>query len=587
MYADFFGLRELPFNNTPDPRFFYSTPDHEEALASLVYTVEQRKGFVLLTGEVGTGKTLLTRMMLRRFGERIAFATINHAVRTTDDLLESVCTEFGLPVDAAAGPARCIRALHDFLLAKFAQDVPVVLVLDEAQSMPVAAFEQLRTVGNLEADDAKLLQIVIVGQPELQRRFTSPHLRQLGQRIFRSYHLPALTLDATEGYIHLRLSVAGGTDLDVFNADAVELIHQKSQGLPRLINTLCDNAMLSAYSSDRRRVDGPFMRSVIEQMVVLDSEGEARESGRLDSKDMGLGMPAGNEDWSPQARPKETQGEGIALDVIARRMHDLESRVRETRLADETAMRVRDAIERAVGAPGIRQGGGAFDPAFHVDMHKLGERLAAIEQELGLTVASRSRARGLREELDHACGQARSLLARLQARERNLADRETHLERLSDRMRLAIEQVRKSVIAVRTLGEESKRTQRLAANTVRELKAETAQARRMTGRIPHQPEVSAPVTMSSGVEATVLQESSKSGDSVSTMTTGPDRQAISDALIGARDTAADLRAMARAANIPDDSALSSSSGPTPSANTSTQRLARDVQGLLEMMSPAR
>ncbi len=123
MYADFFGFRELPFNNTPDPRFFYSTPDHEEALASLIYAVKERKGFVLLTGEVGAGKTLVTRMMLRHFGTHIAFATINHAVQTLEDLTESICTEFELPVKPGTSPTQLVRALHDYLLAHFAQNV--------------------------------------------------------------------------------------------------------------------------------------------------------------------------------------------------------------------------------------------------------------------------------------------------------------------------------------------------------------------------------------------------------------------------------------------------------------------------------
>src|SRR5262245_17351139 len=179
MYAEFFGLRELPFNNTPDPRFFYSTPDHEEALASLIYAVREKKGFVLLTGEIGAGKTLVSRLMIKHFAGTVAFANINHAIRDATDLMESLCAEFELVHEKNAGNAQLVRVLHDFLLAKFAQNTPVVLVLDEAQNLSVEAFEQLRMIGNLEADDAKLLQIVIVGQPELQTLFHSTALRQL------------------------------------------------------------------------------------------------------------------------------------------------------------------------------------------------------------------------------------------------------------------------------------------------------------------------------------------------------------------------------------------------------------------------
>jgi type II secretory pathway predicted ATPase ExeA len=268
MYADFFGLRELPFNNTPDPRFFYSTPDHEEALASLVYAVKERKGFVLLTGEVGAGKTLVSRLMLKHFGCTIAFANINHAIHDAADLMESLCAEFELPYEPGWSNTQRVRTLHDYLLAKFAQNLPVVLVLDEAQNLSVEGFEQLRMIGNLEADDAKLLQIAIVGQPELQTVFQSPALRQLRQRIFRSFHLPALDRKSTEGYIRHRLTVAAARSTSVIVLDAIDVIHHVSRGLPRLINTVCDNAMLSAYSAERQEIDGAFVESVANQMML-------------------------------------------------------------------------------------------------------------------------------------------------------------------------------------------------------------------------------------------------------------------------------------------------------------------------------
>lgn len=271
MYAEFFGLRELPFNNTPDPRFFYSTPDHEEAMASLIYAVKERKGFVLLTGEVGAGKTLVSRLMIKHFGGTIAFANINHAIRDSGDLIESLCAEFELAHDKQASNAYLVRTLHDFLLAKFAQNTPVVLVLDEAQNFPVEAFEQLRMIGNLEADDAKLLQIVIVGQPELQTMFQSNALRQLRQRLFRSFHLPALSRSAAEGYIRHRLQVAGATDPSMFGPRSIDAIQRASRGLPRLINTLCDNILLSAYSADRRSFDASFVEHVLATLAPPDA----------------------------------------------------------------------------------------------------------------------------------------------------------------------------------------------------------------------------------------------------------------------------------------------------------------------------
>lgn len=212
MYCEHFQLRELAFNNTPDPRFFFPTPDHEEALASLTYGVTQSKGFVLLTGEVGTGKTLISRILMRKLGDDLAFAVINNSYLTANDLLAAVCQEFNLDVSLEAGNMRLARALEDHLLDQFSRGRPVALILDEGQNLSDEAFEQLRMIGNLEADDAKLLQVVILGQPELRDRFSSPELRQLCQRIFRSYHRPALTREQCEAYIVHRLTVAGHPD---------------------------------------------------------------------------------------------------------------------------------------------------------------------------------------------------------------------------------------------------------------------------------------------------------------------------------------------------------------------------------------
>ncbi len=268
MYASFFALRELPFNNTPDPRFFFSTPDHEEALASLIYAISEAKGFVLLTGEVGSGKTLVTRLMLRHFGDRIAFACVNNTQVSANEMLQAICAEFDIPAPAGASNIELIRMLQDYLLSQFAQNRPVVLMLDEAQALSREAFEQVRMIGNLESDDAKLLQIVIVGQQELRERFKANDMRQLRQRIFRSFHLPALTREQTYGYIRHRLTVAGSAFPDeIIDESAMALVHEYSQGLPRLINTVCDNTLLSAYAADQHMLNASFVRHVITQMM--------------------------------------------------------------------------------------------------------------------------------------------------------------------------------------------------------------------------------------------------------------------------------------------------------------------------------
>ncbi len=271
VYAKSFGLRDLPFNNTPDPRFFYPTPDHEEAVATLIYAVGEGKGYVLLTGEVGTGKTLVSRMMLRHFQDRVAFATVNHSCTSAHDLIRLICAEFELNTDPNDSTAALIHRLQEFLLKRFATGTPVVLVLDEAHNLPRDAFELLRTIGNLESDDAKLLQVVIVGQQELRARFQAPDMRQLRQRLFRSCHLPALTREQCGGYIRHRLQVAGATE-EIFDESAIDAIFEFTRGLPREINTVCDNAMLSAYSADRTQLDAEFVQTVIKQMLPIGRE---------------------------------------------------------------------------------------------------------------------------------------------------------------------------------------------------------------------------------------------------------------------------------------------------------------------------
>jgi len=254
MYCEYFGLRVPPFENTPDPGFFFNTPEHQEALASLLYAVQQRKGFVLLTGEVGTGKTLLSRVLLQQLDESVRTAVITNSRLSEIELLGQICREFELPAAQTAAKAQLLERLEKFLLDHYAADEPVVLILDEAQNLPDELFEELRMMGNLEADDAKLLQVVIMGQPELHHRFGQDAMRQMRQRLFRSFHLGPLTRRQTEEYVHHRLAVSGGDGQKLFSPEAIDLIHQHSGGLPRMINQLCDAALLTAYGKSSTQV---------------------------------------------------------------------------------------------------------------------------------------------------------------------------------------------------------------------------------------------------------------------------------------------------------------------------------------------
>ncbi len=268
MYCEFFGLRRSPFNNTPDPTFYFSTPEHQEALATLEYAVMQRKGFVLVTGEVGAGKTLIGRMFLRNVESQAATATISQTYLSPRQLLEALCHELELPLPDGDNPLRIIQRLQEYLLDRFSRDGRVVVLIDEAQNLPVECFETLRMLGNLEADDAKLIQICLLGQPELRERFRRPELKQLDQRLFCRFHLPVLTREQTAAYIHHRMRIAGNGDPEVFTPIACERIYVVSGGTPRLINTLCDNALLTAYGQNLRVIDDRIMRQVTDREAL-------------------------------------------------------------------------------------------------------------------------------------------------------------------------------------------------------------------------------------------------------------------------------------------------------------------------------
>lgn len=253
MYNEYFGFRERPFNITPDPRFFYANAGHEEAYANLFYGIHERKGFIVLTGEVGTGKTTLLRKLIESLENSTRFVLFYNTTLTFEELLDFTFAELGLEAPLG-GRLQKIQALNRFLINELAQGGTVALLIDEAQNLSDDVLENLRLLSNLETAQEKLLQIVLVGQPELDVKLAQPHLRQLKQRITTRCHLTRLRDVDVSAFISYRLQIVGCLDSTLFSPEAVQRISVYCQGIPRLINVLCDSALLIAYGASQKIV---------------------------------------------------------------------------------------------------------------------------------------------------------------------------------------------------------------------------------------------------------------------------------------------------------------------------------------------
>jgi general secretion pathway protein A len=261
MYLEFFGLNEKPFAITPDPRYLYLSQRHAEALAHLVYGINESGGFVQLTGEVGTGKTTIVRSLLAQVPKDAEIALILNPRMTAPEFLVTICEELGIGVpDSAIGSLKeLVDILNAYLLKAHARGRRVVLVVDEAQNLTPDVLEQVRLLTNLETNTQKLLQIILIGQPELRELLGRTELRQLAQRITGRYHLDPLSREETAAYVRHRLRVAGATS-DIFGPGAIGEVFRLSGGIPRVVNVICDRALLGAYTQDRHRVTGALVR---------------------------------------------------------------------------------------------------------------------------------------------------------------------------------------------------------------------------------------------------------------------------------------------------------------------------------------
>ena len=268
MYNEFYGFSKDPFLIVPDPNYLYMSPKHEEALARLAYGLKERRAVMLLTGEVGAGKTTLIRFVVSRLPSAVQAATITNSNLLAEPLLRMILAEFRLPAPPSADKAELIKNLQDHLESRAAQRRRTLLIIDEAQNLPIDALEEIRMLSNFQADKHSLIQILLVGQPELRARMRDPRCLQISQRIAVNYHITALNLDETRAYITYRLRRSGG-NAELFTPDAMEMVYRLSRGIPRSINLTCDSALIYGFAEEVRIIDSQVVAKAAKQLDLM------------------------------------------------------------------------------------------------------------------------------------------------------------------------------------------------------------------------------------------------------------------------------------------------------------------------------
>ena len=279
MYERFYNLRERPFALSPDPEYLYLSRVHREALDAIRFGIENRVGFIVVTGEIGAGKTTVLQTLLRRLDERAVVARLVNTILEPRELLDAIAIDFGLDPNGKSKPM-LLRELADFLVQQRTQGRASLLVVDEAQNLTPQALEEIRLLSNLETEKSKLLQIVLAGQPNLRDTIDSPGLEQLRQRITVNYHLTPLDAADTQAYVNYRLEHAALGEPPRFTRDAAALIHDRSGGVPRIINVICDAALIFGYAEEQRLLDRALLTVVVEELestgILLPQGGSVR-----------------------------------------------------------------------------------------------------------------------------------------------------------------------------------------------------------------------------------------------------------------------------------------------------------------------
>lgn len=262
MYENFYGFSEKPFNTTPDSKFFFPSPKHLEALNSLRYAIDERKGFVVITGEIGAGKTTVCRTLLNSIGANTKVAMITNTHLTAKELIAEILEEFDEEHQGGT-KQKLLSYLNKYLIKQLANDTNVVLIIDEAQNLSPKVLEEVRMLSNLETEKEKLIQIILLGQPQLKVKLENPKLEQFKQRIAVYYHISSLTRGESEEYINFRLKLVNPNTISIFQPDAIDTIYEYSRGIPRLINLVADSALLSGYVYATKQISQKLIKEVI------------------------------------------------------------------------------------------------------------------------------------------------------------------------------------------------------------------------------------------------------------------------------------------------------------------------------------
>jgi general secretion pathway protein A len=271
MYNDFYNFKEHPFNLTPNSRFFFASEKHTTALDSLIYAINQRKGFVVITGEIGSGKTTVCRTLLSKLDRHTHVALVTNTHLSSKDLLMTIMDDLGIEFRTTS-KAGLLSQLNTYLIDQLKLDNNVVLIIDEAQNLKPAVLEEIRMLSNLETETEKLIQIILLGQPELKQKLALSRLEQLRQRVSVYFHLSPLSHKETIEYVLHRLKVASSSDRKYMTDEALELVYSFSRGVPRLINQICDNAFLTGFVDECKVIDEAIMKEVIEESPVCQLE---------------------------------------------------------------------------------------------------------------------------------------------------------------------------------------------------------------------------------------------------------------------------------------------------------------------------